>query len=173
MLAVSRTLHAKFRDDPDFARYDWSIPIVCFRLQAYNGSETKLFDRSDAGGEPLTLGRLGKLTAISLRWSSLLPELSRYPDLMRRLEKAALDVKAADDAAVRILRPQPKLRELLREGLEDVVTDPLDEDALGRNRFSLSKVDAALLLRTSARIVVPAPDPSATDVRAGERSPRR
>jgi len=91
-----------------------------FRLQAYIAGETELFDQSGEGWEPLTLERLGKLTAISLRWSSLLPELSQYPDLMRSLEKAALDVKKPDNAAVR------------------------------------------LLLRTSARTVVPTSTPSAT-----------
>ncbi|WP_394824723.1 P-loop NTPase fold protein [Pendulispora albinea] len=92
-----------------------------FRLRAFLAWQTGRLELEHPGddGDTLTLPQLGKLTAIALRWPSLVADLEADPLLLGRLQAFALGTGQADDgehAPAAKWFQHPKLLALLRLG---------------------------------------------------------
>ena len=86
--------------------------INVFRLQAYLAASVGLldYDAVQTGGlgshqsGSITLEQLGKFIAISLRWPTIVSDLSEYGDLLRALAKIAEN--SPSDASAKALPPE-------------------------------------------------------------------
>jgi len=125
-----------------------------FRLKAFIASETGLFCISEntSSESNLTLEKLGKFIAITLKWPLLLSEIHLNPNLLNELQKISLKKpnntnEVSEEAKYWIA--QEKLIDLLRYGClnNDGSINPESE-----NVFSLSNLNVSKLLQTSPKI---------------------
>lgn len=125
-----------------------------FRLKTFIASETGLFCISEStfSESNLTLEKLGKFIAISLKWPLLLSDINLNPKLLDELQKISLEKevnikKISDEAKYWI--SQEKLIDLLQYGC-------LNNDGSINHEcekiFSLSDINLRKLLQTSPRI---------------------
>ena len=125
-----------------------------FRLKTFIASETGLFCISENtfSESNLTLEKLGKFVAISLKWPLLISETNLNPNLLDELQKISLKKvdninEISDEAKYWI--SQEKLIDLLRYGClnNDGSINPESEKI-----FSLTDLNLSKLLQTSPRI---------------------
>ncbi|MBH8563111.1 GUN4 domain-containing protein, partial [Nostoc sp. CENA67] len=126
-----------------------------FRLKTYIASNTGLFDEIVFSGtsinQLLTLEQLGKFTAIAVKWPRLIVDLDVDRQLLKNLQKAALNHTADFDLSqcneiTKYWGSKLKLIELLRypqyHASQSEIID-IDE------KYSLEKVDVDKLLQVS------------------------
>ena len=129
--------------------------INLFRLKTYIASNTGLFDEIVFSGtsinQLLTLEQLGKFTAIAVKWPRLIVDLDVDRQLLKNLQKAALNHTADFDFSqcneiTKYWVSKPKLIELLRypqyHASQSEIID-IEE------KYSLEKVDVDKLLQVS------------------------
>lgn len=144
--------------------------INLFRLKTFISCETGLFctDGGAPSEDELTLEKLGKFVAISLKWPLLVSELNHNPSLLANLQKIAIqsssDPEVLSDSLNResnILKPldvsldalywtkQKKLLDLLKYGCFKDGSLNSEEEKI----YSMSKIDVKKLLKTSPKTV--------------------
>lgn len=139
--------------------------INLFRLRAFIAYETGLFDFIDdtPDNERLTLGKLGKFVAISLRWPLLLSDLDFNHKLLSNLQGLALGhIKADDLNSDDISRwsHRQDLKEFLRYGCGD---DKGQYNSINEKLYTLADIDIDKLLQVSPRVIRPQPIPVQAD----------
>ena len=107
--------------------------INVFRLRTHIASRTGLFAPPESTTQkiaPLTLERLGKFVAITLRWPMLAADLSDDHKLLDKLQAIAWGNKSAVNTDTRVSRwaSKPRLIKLLQEGMS---LDSVQRDANG------------------------------------------
>lgn len=130
--------------------------LNAFRLQTHIASATGLFAAPVDGHAPLTLERLGKFVALTLRWPALHEDIRRAPALLEELQSSVIASLSAPAGSPPVLGPEaaewlqrPRLCELLAHGITNELG--LVDYAL-LDRFSLAGLDAAKLLAISAPV---------------------
>ena len=131
--------------------------INVFRLKVYIANETGLFfekrDENDYLLEPsLTFEKLGKFTAISLKWPLLLSDLENDKQILAELEKFALDEEKTKEyeESIRYWGSHTKLKALMAYG---------HEKSAANSKFSLAEVNVDKLLQVSPKIIRSANQP--------------
>jgi formylglycine-generating enzyme required for sulfatase activity len=147
--------------------------INVFRLKVYIANETGLFfEKRDENYyllEPsLTFEKLGKFTAISLKWPLLLSDLENDKQILAKLEEFALDEEKTKEyeESIRYWGSHIKLKALMAYG----------HDKLAANsKFSLAEVNVDKLLQVSPKIIrqtetviLPNFNPEMVDIPAGK-----
>jgi hypothetical protein len=132
--------------------------LNAFRLQTHIASSTGLFAQPDdpALGMPLTLERLAKFVALTLRWPALHDDIRATPTLLDELQESVIaslsgpvgTAPAPGSEAAEWLARRA-LRELLARGLTDEYGNI---DYIGLDRHSLVGLDTATLLAISAPV---------------------
>ncbi|GCE59274.1 SUMF1/EgtB/PvdO family nonheme iron enzyme [Microcystis aeruginosa] len=153
--------------------------INVFRLKVYIANETGLFfEKRDENYyllEPsLTFEKLGKFTAISLKWPLLLSDLENDKQILAKLEEFALDEEKTQEyeESIRYWGSHTKLKALMAYGYEKSTT----EEVLQINpKFSFAKVNVDKLLQVSPKIIrqtetviLPNFNPEMVDIPAGK-----
>jgi hypothetical protein len=139
--------------------------INVFRLRTHIASRTGLFATPESTTTqkvvPLTLERLGKFVAITLRWPLLAADLSADLKLLDKLQEIAWGGRSAGSNDTRLSRwaSKPKLIKLLQEGLTlDVVQREangfdekhiLPESDPDRQKYALIDMDINKLIQIS------------------------
>lgn len=128
----------------DYNPRRWKQFINVFRLKAYIAASTNLItaDVSENNSRRyLTLEQLGKFTAISIRWPRLIMDLNTDRQLLKHLQKGALE-HSADfseyNETTKYWGSKPKLVELLRYAAVDSI-----------EKYSFANVDVETLLQVS------------------------
>ncbi|PHM10873.1 GUN4 domain-containing protein [Nostoc sp. 'Peltigera malacea cyanobiont' DB3992] len=132
--------------------------INLFRLKTYIASNTGLFDEiveesEDASiNQILTLEQLGKFTAINVKWPRLLVDLDVDRQLLRNLQKGALNHTADFDFSqcneiTKYWGGKPKLMELLSYPPGKLLRYP--DKIYTEEKYSLEKVNVGKLLQVS------------------------
>jgi formylglycine-generating enzyme required for sulfatase activity len=125
--------------------------INVFRLKVYIANETGLFfekrDENDYLLEPsLTFEKLGKFTAISLKWPLLLSDLENDKQILAKLEEFALDEEKNKEyeESIRYWGSHTKLKALMAYGYEK---------SAAISKFSLAEVNVDKLLQVSPKVI--------------------
>ncbi|REJ54089.1 MAG: serine/threonine-protein kinase pkn1 [Microcystis aeruginosa DA14] len=125
--------------------------INVFRLKVYIANETGLFfEKRDENYyllEPsLTFEKLGKFTAISLKWPLLLSDLENDKQILAKLEEFALDEEKNKEyeESIRYWGSHTKLKALMAYG---------HEKSAANSKFSLAEVNVDKLLQVSPKII--------------------
>ncbi|MCA2624948.1 MAG: SUMF1/EgtB/PvdO family nonheme iron enzyme [Microcystis sp. M20BS1] len=125
--------------------------INVFRLKVYIANETGLFfEKRDENYyllEPsLTFEKLGKFTAISLKWPLLLSDLENDKQILAKLEEFALDEEKTKEyeESIRYWGSHTKLKALMAYG---------HEKSAANSKFSLAEVNVDKLLQVSPKVI--------------------
>ncbi|WP_367142415.1 GUN4 domain-containing protein [Anabaena sp. AL93] len=128
----------------DYNPRRWKQFINVFRLKAYIGASTNLITAHVSENNSrryLTLEQLGKFTAISIRWPRLIMDLNTDRQLLKHLQKGALE-HSADfseyNETTKYWGSKPKLVELLRYAAVGSI-----------EKYSFANVDVETLLQVS------------------------
>ncbi|MFM7793360.1 MAG: serine/threonine-protein kinase pkn1, partial [Microcystis panniformis] len=111
--------------------------------------ETGLFfekrDENDYLLEPsLTFEKLGKFTAISLKWPLLLSDLENDKKILAKLEEFARVELYKEEESIRYWGSHTKLKALMAYG---------HEKSAANSKFSLAEVNVDKLLQVSPKII--------------------
>lgn len=128
--------------------------INLFRLKAFIAGETGLFCREKGSHNAyLTLEKLGKIVAITLKWPLILSHLNLNNKLLDELQKISLEgpdkvENISDEARYWIV--QEKLIDLFRYGCLNSEDNSINQK--NEKIFSLSNLDINKLLQTSKQL---------------------
>lgn len=116
-----------------------------FRLKIYIGNETGLFNLppSDRTYKRVTLHKLGRFVAISLRYPLLIATLEEHLKLLDNLQRFALDENYLSDSSVEYWSSKTRLIQLLQKKLPKTATEA-DKD-----KYALTNIDVIKLLQVS------------------------
>lgn len=136
--------------------------INVFRLRTHIASRTGLFATTQSTpsqkNAPLTLERLGKFVAITLRWPLLVADLSADPKLLEKLQEIAWGNKPGGDERISRWASKPRLINLLQEGFTNSAVRKsggfdevyvLSESDPDRQKYALIDMDIDKLLQIS------------------------
>ena len=132
--------------------------LNAFRLRAFLAERTGLFHRvgHQTIAQTLTLGKLGKFVALTLRWPHLVNDLVAAPHLLQNLQLRALGQRGATtgDEVEDHWDGIAPLRALLAASL---VLPSKEEMKASVDRLTLAELDLAPLLRVLPRVTAPHP----------------